>query len=412
MNITQAEINAQFAGFSFGETAQPAAATRAEGGSSQVAHPLRALPPRKASVDLLSGSSSPSGVPGRGARIKLIMDKVKAEFQTAHPLTLSEQAVADGGFMLAEHVRAVSIAMRTMNAGCSFCHAGEWTLRKIAAGAEAKGHDTLDKTLKPSSISGAFPSDTAQRILRDAENANILGYVATLNAETQSGALVMGRKVAGFEVSEEPEKEALGAALEYGSNGKQQYHVDFSNVDASLETLKAVKDWEQLPLTGDYDLHDLFSLAGQPHTVPSNSPEESFLIDAINAAISAADSSRRPRSDPSMNLVKHGPQVNYVAYTKAEESGTQLKRTVAEPRFPLAMYVAKFGWTIVKDKEQLIDMYTKCNVAMKQTWTPRGSQSFEGPEDNVTLRRRSSAPMAGGSGTPRRTSLANVLDGK
>lgn len=403
-----ADIQQQFSSFSFGAPAQPAAAGHAAGASPQAAHPLReALPPRKSSADIRSGG------PDRVSlnRIKVIVQLVKAAVQEPFTLTPDEQAVVDGGFMAPRHVRAVSVVMKFMNAGCSFCHAGKWTLTRIEQGAEAKGHDTLDKTLKPGSIRAAFPTETAEQVLRDAERADILGYVATLNPEERSGRLIMGRKVAGFALSEDPREKALGAMLEDGPNGKLLYPVDFADfarLDASLVTLKAVPDWHRLVLTGDYDMHCLISKTVHPHTVPSNSPEEFTLMDAINAGISASDSDFRPRDEPHMNLVKHGPQVNYVAYTKAEEPGTRLNRAVAEPRFPLAMCVAGDGWMIVPDLNALAAIYSKYNVPMKESWAQGGSLSFEGPDDNVALTRRSSATTTGSGSTSRRTSLANT----
>ncbi|KER67587.1 hypothetical protein HR51_32645 [Burkholderia cepacia] len=407
MNNTFDNIHAQFASFNFGTPAQPAATGPAEASSRQVEHPLRsALSSRKSSADLLSGGASPSAARVARARINLITEKVKAALAVPLVLTRDEQAVVDGGFMLPRHVRGVSIALDVMNAACSFCHTGEWTLRKIDAGAEAKGHDTLDKTLKPASIRAAFPADEAERILRDAEAADILGYVATLNPGKCSGTLVMGSKVRDFAESDDPRKAALGRALVSGPNGRLEYPVDFANLEASLATLKAVENWERLPLTGDYDLHEMLLIIGsRPHTVASNSVDEATLIAAVNAGISAADQNLRPHDDPNMNLVKHGPQVSYVAYMKAEEAGTPLTRAVAEPRFPLTMYIAKREWTSVENTDDLNDMYRKCRAVMKQSWAPRGSISFEGSDDNVTLTRRSSAASVGSGGPSRRGSV-------
>ncbi|MFM0069203.1 hypothetical protein [Paraburkholderia aspalathi] len=403
------DIYSQFANFSFGAPGQPEVAEHSEGAAPTVEHPLRStLPTRRSSTALGSRRSSLSGVQTVRGRVKIITQRVKAEAGRPINLSEAEQQIVDGGFLRAKHVRAVSIALDVMNAGCSFCEAGKWTLKKIGEGAEAKGHDNLEKTLKPSSIQAAYSPATAERILRDAESADILGYVATLNSD-QSAHLHMGQKVVGFELSDDPGKEALGEALEYGPNGRRQYPIDFKELDGSLQTLKGVEDWKKLPVTGDYDLHDLFSFTGRPHTVPSNGIEESSLIDALNAAISAADSDLRPRNEPYMNLVKHGPQVNYVAFTMAEESNTHLSRNVAEPRFPVAMYVAKNGWAVVKNTDELANLYKKYKVALKESWARRGSVSFEGPADNVALTRRSSVNTTSSGNTSRRPSLAHVL---
>ncbi|TKC86930.1 hypothetical protein FAZ69_20115 [Trinickia terrae] len=97
-----------------------------------------------------------------------------------------------------------------------------------------------------------------------------------------------------------------------------------------------------------------------------------------------------------------------MAYTKAEEPGVPLNRKVAEPRFPVAMYAAKRGWTVVKTQGELADMYRKYNVALKESWTPRGSVSFEGPDNNVAMVRRASAHSTDSGPPSRRPSRVNL----
>lgn len=414
MNSSFDEIHAQFGAFSF-EGVPPAGsaeATPAPPASSSSVHveqpALAPLAPRKLS-SRVGGMAAQAGEKTSASRTKLIMTKVAnlRNEGTLEHLSPAEQAVVDGGFLLGKHVRAISICMDVMNAGCSFCHAGEWTLKKIALGAEAKGHDTLDKTLKPATMLDAFPDNSRYAI--DAEQHGLFGHVASLDREQHSARLVMGREAATLELSTDERDEALFSEFVWASGQRVEYPVDLDRMEESLKALKNVPNWERLPLTGDYDLHDLFSLGGRAHTVPSNSGEESSLISAINAAISAADPELRPVGQSHMKLVKHGPQVNYVGFTLAEERDTPLNRSVAEPRFPVAMYVANRQWTIVNSREELDALYKEHHVAMKQSWTPRGSISFDGPDNNVTMTRRSSTATTG-SNMSRRPSRANTLD--
>ncbi|MBR8130768.1 hypothetical protein [Burkholderia ambifaria] len=414
MNSSFNEIHEQFGTFSFNDappagSAEAAPAPPASSSSAHVEQPaLASLAPRKSS-GRLGGMAAQAGEKTSAGRTKLIMTKVAhlRNEGTLERLSPAEHAVVDGGFLLAKHVRAISICMDVMKAGCSFCHAGEWTLKKIALGAEAKGHDTLDKTLKPATMRAAFPHDSRYAI--EAEHHGLFGHVASLDPARHSAHLVMGREAAALEFSTDEREEALFSEFVWTSGQRVEYPVDLDRMEESLEPLKRVPHWARLPLTGDYDLHDLFSVGGRPHSVPSNSGEESSLISAINAAISAADPELRPVNQSHMKLVKHGPQVNYVGFTLAEERDAPLNRSVAEPRFPVAMYVANSDWTIVNNREELDALYKKHNVAMKQSWTPRGSISFEGPDNNVTMTRRSSTATTG-SDMPRRPSRANTVD--
>ncbi|MBR7963669.1 hypothetical protein KDW41_24940 [Burkholderia vietnamiensis] len=414
MNSSFEEIHAQFDAFSFNDgqhsgSARAAPPPPVSSSSTHFEQPAFASLATRKSSGNLRGMTVQAGQRTNANRTKLIMRRV-ADLRSEgklEVLSAEEQAVVDGGFLLATHVRAISICMDVMNAGCSFCHAGKWTLKKIALGAEAKGHDTLDKTLKPATMLAAFPNN--RRYAVDAEQHGLFGHVASLDPARHSARLVMGREAAALELSTDEHEEALFSEFVWASGQRVEYPVDLDRLGESLKALKNVPNWERLPLTGDYDLHDLFSLGGRPHTVPSNSGEESSLISAINAAISAADPERRPVGQSHMRLVKHGPQVNYVGFTLAEERDTPLNRSVAEPRFPVAMYVAHSEWTIIHNTEELDELYKKHNVAMKQSWTPRGSISFEGPDASVVMTRRSSTATTG-SNTSRRPSRANTLD--
>lgn len=349
-------------------------------------HPLRsALKPRPSlsvttnSTDSRRSSLSGPVAPANRNRIRALVQRIKNEAVglTFKDLESTEQAVVREGFLAAKHVRAISIALETMNAGCSFRVAGEHTLKRIGEGAEAKGHDTLEKTLKPATVDALYSPTTAKSVWKTAEAADITGYVTTLYPD-RSGMLHMGQGVARLDVSDVPAEEELIDRLGYaGTNRALPIDLkDLESLKASLQPLKDVRDWKTLPLTGDYDLHDMFSLTGRRSTVPSGSTEETAIIDAINAAISTVDPDRRPAGDRNRRLVQHGPQVNYVAFMLNEEPTSVLNQHVAAPSFPVAMYVANTGWKIVRDHTELANEYKKNGVNLKQTWTPRGSLSI------------------------------------
>jgi len=317
--------------------------------------------------------------PANKNRIRTIVQRVKDEAAglTFEDLKSAEQAVVREGFLAAEHVRAISIALDAMNAGCSFRVAGEHTLKRIGEGADTKGHDTLEKTLKQSTLDALYSPTTAENVWKTVEEADITGYVTTLYPD-KSGMLHMGKGVARLDVSDVPAEEELIDRLGYaGTNRALPIDLkDPESLKASLQPLKDIKDWKKLPLTGDYDLHDMFSLTGRRSTVPSGSSEEAAIIDAINAAISTVAPGLRPAGDRNKRLVQHGPQVNYVAFMRNEEPTSVLNQNVAAPSLPVAMYVANTGWTIVRKHTELANEYQKNRVNLKQTWTPRGSLSL------------------------------------
>ncbi|EHM5975103.1 hypothetical protein KGR64_004730, partial [Escherichia coli] len=55
-------------------------------------------------------------------------------------------------FVWAGHMTAIETAARKGRFAVSFRAAGKYTLEAIAKGAAAKGHNILEKTIKPSSI--------------------------------------------------------------------------------------------------------------------------------------------------------------------------------------------------------------------------------------------------------------------
>lgn len=59
-------------------------------------------------------------------------------------------------YVLAKDIEAISKVTKRMNIAVSFRDAGKYSLDQLAAGAGAKGHKILEKTIKPSSVGKAF----------------------------------------------------------------------------------------------------------------------------------------------------------------------------------------------------------------------------------------------------------------
>ncbi|MFD0705869.1 Insecticial toxin [Photorhabdus luminescens] len=262
-------------------------------------------------------------------------------------------------FIWEGHMEAIEKASRLGNFAVSFRAAGEPTLRALGKGAAAKGHDILEKTIKPGSINKAYPKDEASDVIKQVQEAGIEGYVGHWNKET--GRLEGIYMSSGHGLSDEQ------------VNGKI-YPIDLNNLEANLAPLKEKKNWAALPFTGDYDMHDMISFTTQPHSVPSNSSEEKKIIDLINKYIAKSDSNR-PFEDTEHNVIRHGPQVSYPAFAMDKEK-EEIKRhggivkAVAEPgEFPVAI-VSKGQWTIANNIDELNQFYNSIGAKMKASWKP------------------------------------------
>ena len=264
--------------------------------------------------------------------------------------------------MLAEHMRAIRAASEDANCIISFREAGMHTLNKLALGAAAKGHDITEKSIKEKSIRNGYPPAQAEAILAALKNADLLGYVGHWNeAGELLGVHIGPDHQLGDLVTRGIYKIDLAVTCSDGA-----HLVDTDRLTASLAPLKAQENWQALPYTGDYDLHDMISLYGQRATVPSNSDEEVRIINYINAYIAAFDRKRRFKSIE-YNTVRHGAQVSYVAF--AREKGEPIVPQVAESDFPLA-FIYKGEWTIVGNRDEHLAFYKKVGAKLKFPWLP------------------------------------------
>jgi insecticidal toxin complex protein TccC len=80
-----------------------------------------------------------------------------------------------------------------------------------------------------------------------------------------------------------------------------------------------------------------------------------------------------------MNVIRHGPQVNFVPYMWNHENGKVMKDNgylgvVARPGpFPVAM-VHQGEWSILENTEELFSFYKSTNTPLPEHW----SQPFMG----------------------------------
>ncbi|WP_143074167.1 Insecticial toxin [Roseateles sp. YR242] len=285
-------------------------------------------------------------------------------------------------FILDRHMAALEEAAFKGNFAVTFRAAGPATLRALARGAGAKGHDVLEKTIKEATIMRAYP-DRGKQVLAELREAGIEGGVGHWDPLT--GELV-----------------GLYLCDRNATGSHEILPLDLSHLETSLATLKTREHWQRHMLSGDYDMHDLilFGLAGRPRRSMASRKEEIDAIRLMNAAIAKVDKAR-PLDDPTHQVIQHGPQVNYPDYMRFSERETLraeggLQDAVAMPgKFPIA---ALHGgvWNLLQNIEQLDDFYARHGATLKESWRPGGVRQFQpvaGHPGKVMLGwRRSSEP--------------------
>ena len=322
-------------------------------------------------------SSGPQGTRLREAAAQMIKNMV----ETSKHLELSgvEQAVSKT-FVLDRHIKAIGLMAEKFKFAVSIRESGSSTLRCLALGAAAKGHDILEKTIKQGSIQQAYP-DNASEVMADITAAQIDGYVG--HWDLQAGGLI-GIYV-GPEARDEARAPGLAACLRTTADGKDYYPIDIRHLGDCLQALKRADDWASIPFTGDYDLHDLLNLGRMPGPVTQGTEEEWKLLASINAGVAAVDQDSRPYESTHKNVVRHGPQYNFVAHMAAEEGVSLLPGAVAKPSFPLAM-CDRGRWSIIQNLDELGSFYKEHKLKLKTSWA--GSEDyFESHPDKINRAR-------------------------
>lgn len=127
------------------------------------------------------------------------------------------------------------------------------------------------------------------------------------------------------------------------------------------------------PYTGDYDMHDIIKFnRGKGYVPTAESAEETGVKDLINKGVAEVDPAR-PFEYTAMNVIRHGPQVNFVPYMWEYEhdkvvSDNGYLGVVARPGpFPIAM-VHQGQWTVFDDSKELFNFYKSSNTPLPEHW--------------------------------------------
>lgn len=278
-------------------------------------------------------------------------------------------------FILEKHMEAIERASIKGNFAISFRSAGRATLLALERGAAAKGHNILEKTIKHSSLTKAYSKARAEELLPQLRAAGLEGYVGHWNHTGLVGVYLSGDD----------------------ADDKSILPIDVDDLPGSLQRLNTLGNWQRKAFTGDYDAHDIITFrgAGRPRTVMAGSSEERQIIDCINREVAQVDE-HRPFAVGQYNVLRHGPQVNYLSYMLSHERDNVqqaggVSGAVANPgNFPVAA-VRKNTWTIINDINQLADYYASLGAVMKESWQPKGVRTYTEQVEGsgiVTLGRR------------------------
>ncbi|AMF96307.1 hypothetical protein [Vibrio harveyi] len=315
-------------------------------------------------VVMVSNTSINSNIPSLSELNKIKKKKVVSEEKRNNT---TERVIAKN-FVTKIHMEAIKNACDMFNLVVTFREAGEFTIRALNRGAASKGHDILEKTIKPSTLKSTYKlTKDQEKVLKDED---LMGVVGHLNKE----------------------KNTLGGVYssiyEHGDNGQAKAKIIPLNTETD-ETLRSSilsmkkelgENWQQRLFSGDYDTHDVLVKCGKRSykVVPPESKEEGEAIENLNMYVAAHDKKRpfhpyNPNKDhveQSRHVIRHGAQVNYVWHQMIAEPNARIVKQVAQAGdFPLAYYSSMEGkWGIITSFKELKDLYVNHNAELPFYW--------------------------------------------
>lgn len=276
----------------------------------------------------------------------------------------------------------------------SFRHTGEYSVMMLDAGAAAKPHTILKKTIKE----GAMTKDEA------AYTPLTLLYGLTADRESDDteirGLYTADPSGRGYDIRRRNTGESLRSfiARMTGFPEEKISALEGMGKEEILEKMReeggayCARQYAGRYVAGDYDLHDLLGLIGQIHPVPSDSDEEFRAMNDLNSIFMTGK--RYDLSGGNLFVqkpyypVQHGPQYNYIAHMYNMEPEKTLIKKVASADFPVAVLNVRSGkivWTEIDNIEDLQKYYEENYAAIKNSWgsdfpayiAARAGKSFE-----------------------------------
>lgn len=195
------------------------------------------------------------------------------------PKNVGSKVVEEQGFVLDNHAVAIQKVCSAKGVMVSFRQTGVLSLNRIKEKYPCKGHNILNKSIKPkdSAYTYAIDEKTFEKY------KGFVGYSDNKNND---------RKLLGLWVCE--------------------------NNKPLKKPLAEVKDFDK-KYTGDYDMEDLLhkDKEGKYQRVLATTPEEKVLIDALNACTSRGlgQTPKDKRSTANeYSVIRHGAQTSFISY--------------------------------------------------------------------------------------------------
>lgn len=252
---------------------------------------------------------------------------------------------------------------------------GKYSVTMLNAGAGAKPHSVLGKTIKPGTITAEEAAYAPLVLLyglvalrKDGNTGDITGiyqpglgidHFSRENHETLTSFI---SRVTG--ISEEKVREL---------EGKEEQEISRLMSEDTEQNDYNVKKYANRYMSGDYDLHDLIGKIGRIGPIPSDSQEEFRALNTLNQ-IMMGIGEELPWDHLVHNPyypVQHGPQYNYIAHMYAREPEDILVGCVARAAFPVLMITTmdnKIQWKEVIDLDGLKEYYELFGIEMKESW--------------------------------------------
>ncbi|MCH5249848.1 MAG: hypothetical protein J1E98_07940 [Lachnospiraceae bacterium] len=275
----------------------------------------------------------------------------------------------------------------------SFRKAGKYSIFMLEAGAAAKPHSVLEKTIKDSTVT--HDDDINQPILKllyglaaKRENGKITGLVLASDLIVKE-SLPRGNKnliqfineATGISEADliklkDMLKDEAGAALSKEERAKNKEYNEklIFGLMAEEGGVYEARKYAYKYYTGDYDIHDLISKISQIAPIPSESDEEARAINDLNTIFRTGkryEGTVRTVIEDKYNPVQHGPQYNYIAHMYTVEKDKRLEDSVAKASLPVLMLNVKSGnaeWNEIKTLEKLKEYYENNFAHMKYSW--------------------------------------------
>lgn len=289
-------------------------------------------------------------------------------------------------YVLEEDIIPISEVTKKKNFAVSFRDAGKYSLDKLAAGAGAKGHKILEKTIKPSSVGEEFekycedqkkaaesqsknPETNPETLFKDYIKITYIEGIEGLVAHWENGEVV------GLYLTTKGKRyfegiDSFRDRIEYYNDvpvlcikGLSSKEMLFPKKSGEVPTSDDNSNWETYFFTGDYDMHDLYNRIGQGSTIPSDSEDERMHIRYLRDAMSGGE-----KIESEYMKIQHGPQVSYIAHNLDLEPGEKIVYAVANIANNVAI-CDRGKWGILKSPADILNWYNSLGKAKsKVTW--------------------------------------------